>query len=384
MVGADGPRDYLLLFQNNAEIRATGGMPGSWARIHAEDGRIDMVEQGTAGDFPTADEPVVPLTDAEVAVYGEEYGQFFQDPGFAPDFPRAAELWNAHWERRFPGTDLDGVLALDPVGMSYLLTGTGPVKVEGRVLTSENVVEELLSRPYLELDSAAQDAFFEASARAIFEAATGDLASPVNFLEGFQRAASEGRFLVAPFDRTDARRLDDSRVLGGLTGDDGKTPHVDIGVNDATTSKMSYYLRYRATVESVSCEAGRQQLSGRMTLGQTISPSEAAKLPASVTGPGDEVTEPGAQTVLVRIYAPYGGSIDDLMIDGRRVTPSENDIQLDGRQVITVVAQISTRDDVVATWTMESGEGQTADGRVGVTPGVVRGAMDYSFDTSCE
>ena len=323
-------------------------------------------------------------TDAEVAVYGEEYGQFFQDPGFAPDFPRAAEMWNAHWERRFPDIDLDGVLALDPVGMSYLLTGTGPVKVEGRTLTSENVVEELLSRPYLELDPAAQDSFFEASARAIFEAATDELASPVNFLEGFQRAASEGRFLVAPFDRQDAGRLDGSRVLGGLTGDDGKTPHVDIGVNDATTSKMSYYLRYRATVESDSCEGGRQQLSGRMTLSQTISPSEAARLPVSVTGPGDEVTEPGAQTVLVRIYGPHGGSIDDLMIDGRRVTPSEKDIRLDGRQVITVVAQISTRDDVVATWTMESGEGQTADGRVGVTPGIVPGAMDYSFGTACE
>ena len=104
MVGADGERDYLLLFQNNAEIRATGGMPGSWALIHAEDGRLEMAEQGTASDFPTAEEPVVPLTSAEVAVYGEEYGLFFQDPGFAPDFPRGAEMWKAHWERKFPET----------------------------------------------------------------------------------------------------------------------------------------------------------------------------------------------------------------------------------------------------------------------------------------
>ncbi|HEY6934313.1 MAG TPA: DUF4012 domain-containing protein, partial [Marmoricola sp.] len=31
MLGADGPRTWLLLVQNNAEIRATGGMAGSWA-----------------------------------------------------------------------------------------------------------------------------------------------------------------------------------------------------------------------------------------------------------------------------------------------------------------------------------------------------------------
>ena len=54
MLGAERPRDYLLVFQNNAEIRATGGLPGSWALVHAEDGRLSLVEQGTAGAFPHA------------------------------------------------------------------------------------------------------------------------------------------------------------------------------------------------------------------------------------------------------------------------------------------------------------------------------------------
>ncbi|MGH3370707.1 MAG: DUF4012 domain-containing protein, partial [Nocardioidaceae bacterium] len=31
MLGADEPRSYLLLFQNNAEVRATGGIPGAFA-----------------------------------------------------------------------------------------------------------------------------------------------------------------------------------------------------------------------------------------------------------------------------------------------------------------------------------------------------------------
>ena len=52
MVGADGPRDYLLVFQNNAEIRATGGLPGSWALVHAEDGKLGLTKQGTASQFP--------------------------------------------------------------------------------------------------------------------------------------------------------------------------------------------------------------------------------------------------------------------------------------------------------------------------------------------
>ena len=120
-----------------------------------------------------------------------------------------------------------------------------------------------------------------------------------------------------------------------------------------------------------------------MTLSQTVSPGEAAKLPASVTGPGDEVTEPGAQTVLVRIYGPFGGSIDDLMIDGRRTGSTDGSAILKGRPVITVVAQISTRDDVVATWTMESGEGQGGDVKLGVTPSMVPGNSNYILASSC-
>ena len=42
MVGASGPRDYLVVFENNAEIRATGGLPGSWALVHADDGLLTM------------------------------------------------------------------------------------------------------------------------------------------------------------------------------------------------------------------------------------------------------------------------------------------------------------------------------------------------------
>ena len=40
MLGADGPRDYLVLFQNNAEWRSLGGIPGAMALLHTDDGAI--------------------------------------------------------------------------------------------------------------------------------------------------------------------------------------------------------------------------------------------------------------------------------------------------------------------------------------------------------
>lgn len=381
MIGAEGPRDYLLVFQNNAEIRATGGMPGSWALIHAEDGKLSMGQQGTGGSFGVRDSPVLPMSEAERAVYDTVPGIYFQSSNFTPHFPRAAELWAARVEEGIPGTDLDGVIALDPVALSYLLDGTGPIEVADRTLTSDNAVEELLSRPYLELEPIAQDALFANAARAIFEAATGDLVDPIEFVKGLSRAADEGRFLVAPFVEREQRALGSTRVTGALAGDDGATPHVDIGLNDATASKLSFYLRYGAEVRARSCEEGAQELSGSMSLSQSIPPDAAAKLPDSVTGGGRYGNDPGDQLVFVRLYGPFGGTVGDIRMDGKRLTPEV--VDLEGRPVVTLIVQLSTTDDVVINWSMTTAAGQTGDVEVGMTPSVVPGNNDAVVPTAC-
>lgn len=382
MLGADGPRDYLFVFQNNAEIRSTGGLPGSWARIHVDNGALEMREQGSASDF-LADEPVAPLTDEEVAVYDRLPTIFFQDPNFIPDFPRAAELFDAFWRTKYPATALDGVVSLDPVAMSYLMAGTGPIQADGVTLTADNLVDELLSSTYLTIaDPAEQDLHFQRVARAVFEATTRELASPVDFIEGLARAARERRFLVAPFVDDEAARLDGTAVLGQLSGDDGATPHVDIGVNDGTGSKMSYYLRYRASVVARSCEKGVQRLNGSMSLSQTVSESAARGLPDYVTGGSSSGIQAGSQLVTLRIYGPYGGTIENARIDGKQVEP-EYGLSIGGRPVVTLGPLIDSPDPVVVTWEMSSGPGQTADGATGVTPSIVPGTTSSSFESSC-
>ena len=82
-----------------------------------------------------------------------------------------------------------GVISLDVVAMSYLLEGVGPVQVGDVTLTSDNAVEMLLNRPYLELDPARQDAFFALAAKTVFESLTGDVAAPRDFFAGLSRAA---------------------------------------------------------------------------------------------------------------------------------------------------------------------------------------------------
>ncbi len=382
MLGADGPRDYLLVFQNNAEIRATGGLPGSWARVHVDDGRLELAEQGSAADFDVVRGGVAPLSDEELAVYGPPMVQYWQDPGFTPDFPRAAEILRAFWDDEHPDVALDGVLALDPVGTSYLIAGTGPIAVGDVTLTAADVVEQVLSRPYLELAPAEQDAYFEDVAAAVVGAVAGRPASPVDLVSGAARAAREGRLLVAPFVAEDAERLAGTAVLGELSGDDGATPHVDVGLNDNTGAKMSYYLRQDTEVEATACGGSTQKLTGTTTLTQTIPRAEAARLPASVTGGGFYGAAPGTQVVAVRLYGPYGGSIGRVRLDGEDVAV-EQGLTIEGRPVVTVGPELDGSAPVEITWAMTTAAGQDGDAVLRQTPGVEPGGGEQAVPSAC-
>ncbi len=76
MLGGNGKRSYLFLFQNNAEIRATGGIPGAFAIITANDGKVTLGRQGDAGTVGLFEKPPTPLTDQERALFGEDLGRF--------------------------------------------------------------------------------------------------------------------------------------------------------------------------------------------------------------------------------------------------------------------------------------------------------------------
>ena len=69
MLGADGPRTYLLLSLNSAELRSAGGIVGAVAVLHAENGSLDLVEQRTTLAFPATAESVLPLTPDELRVH---------------------------------------------------------------------------------------------------------------------------------------------------------------------------------------------------------------------------------------------------------------------------------------------------------------------------
>ena len=70
VLGADGPRRYLVLVQNNSEPRSLGGLAGSVIELRANRGRIELVGQETGGSFGDFGKSVLPLSKGERALYG--------------------------------------------------------------------------------------------------------------------------------------------------------------------------------------------------------------------------------------------------------------------------------------------------------------------------
>ncbi|MEK7129861.1 MAG: DUF4012 domain-containing protein, partial [Patescibacteria group bacterium] len=125
LAGFDRKKTYLLLFQNSAELRPTGGFIGSIAVI--------SVENGIAADLAVTDvysvdgqlkghvDPPVPVRE----LLAQEHW-YLRDSNWDPDF-RVSGRQAAWFYEKETGVAVDGVIAITTGLVSDLLRATGPL-----------------------------------------------------------------------------------------------------------------------------------------------------------------------------------------------------------------------------------------------------------------
>jgi hypothetical protein len=125
LAGFKEHRTYLILLQNSAELRPTGGFIGSVAVASFEDGRMtDLSVQDVYtydGQLKGHVDPPVPVRE----LLGEEHW-YLRDSNWDPDFPASAS--RAAWfYQKESGTSVDGVLAVNTPFIVSVLKATGPI-----------------------------------------------------------------------------------------------------------------------------------------------------------------------------------------------------------------------------------------------------------------
>ncbi|MGO4784651.1 DUF4012 domain-containing protein [Cryobacterium sp. W22_MBD10_FK3] len=304
MLGAAGPRNYVLLFQNPAELRATGGIAGAVAMLHMESGTMELAQQASSGDFPVYPTPVLTLPTETRGIFGDITGKYIQDVNLTPNFPLSAQLAREMWNREF-GVVADGVISIDPVALSYLLTATGPITLPtGDVLSAENAVQLLLVDAYARYENPAdQDAFFAAAAASVFSAVSGGDVDPVALITALARAGEERRVIVWNADEAEQAVLAGTTLAGGLPLSDADAQRFGLYLNDATGAKMDTYLDVNTTVGQVTCRNDkRPNYAVEVTLTNTAPADAGLSLPQYVTGGGVYGVEPGNVKTIVSVY----------------------------------------------------------------------------------
>ncbi|GAB3069951.1 hypothetical protein GCM10027186_24690 [Micromonospora schwarzwaldensis] len=377
LLGADGPRSYLLVSQNPAELRATGGMFGAYAVLRADGGRIRLAGQGNATDLQYFDPPL--KVDPEMRrLWTDLPGMYPADVNLSPDFPAAAALYREMVRRR-TGTTVDGVLAVDPVMLSYLLNVIGPVGVpDGPALTGSTAVRTLLSDSYRDLGVKAQDEFYTRAASGVFDALFTRTVDPRALLTVISRSIQERRILFWSVRSEEQRALVGTRIAGQLPEQDA-VPTVGVFLNDGSGAKLGYYLRFSATLTVGACQPdGRRELRLRVTVHST---APRSGLTESVTGmalSGDKYT---ART-FVSVHTPSGGAVLAGRLDGRATAMGSG---LDRRRQVAVanveVGPGQTRTLDVTLLTGQNGAG-TAD--LVLTPTVTPWTTQITTAPRCE
>lgn len=319
-LGSDGPQHYLLIFQNNAESRGTGGNPAAIAMLTAENGKISLTQQAASTDFHNArDTPIIPLDPQLEALYGSKIGRWIQDSTLSPDFTDTANIVRAYWAESF-GTPVDAVVSFDPVALSYLLRAIGPVQLPtGDTLTADNAVPLLLSDVYAKYpEGPEQDAFFAAAAKGVFDGLLAAHPDPNVLLAALTQAANEGRLMYAPSSKEQAALLAGTPVGGMMPASNASSTALGVYIDDITEGKLDYYMRMKIAAKSTQCQASATPtFTSTVALTNTLDPAAVADLPVYVSparffAKGDVSTD-------VYLYGPVGSTLTGVTVDGQPV-----------------------------------------------------------------
>lgn len=150
-LGHERNRRYLFLFQNDHELRATGGFISSFALLDISQGQITKLEVPGGGTYDLQGwltEQV--LAPEPLRLVNPHWNA--QDANWWPDFPTSAEKFIWFYEHS-GGPSVDGVIAITPTVVEEFLKQTGPIDMTetyGEKMSAENF------RTFAEAQSAAQ------------------------------------------------------------------------------------------------------------------------------------------------------------------------------------------------------------------------------------
>lgn len=233
-------------------------------------------------------ENALPVTDEEV-LFNQATHEMGSDSGdtlFTPDFRARPGLLSQMWEIKY-GQHVDGVVALDPVFLQYLLGVVGGVELpDGSSIDGTNAARVLMHDVYWNYDPSQQDAIFAAAAGAAFDKVLSGLgdADLQQLMAAVQKGCEEGRFIAWMENGDEEAVVKELGLAAALpdASDTSAAPVAGVYVNNIRGSKLDWFLNKDVTVGTGKRNAdGSWSYPVTVNLSSTMSEEEGG-LPAAL------------------------------------------------------------------------------------------------------
>lgn len=336
LLGADGAKNYLLVFQNNAESVSLGGSAASQTLVKADNGAISIAGQATSASFANGAAVDVPVDQSALDLYSSYLIDHVNTATSRPDFPTAARILKAFWQRDIAPDQIDGVVSVDPIALGRILLATGPIQAGGVELNSDNAVSILLSQvytwwdPYASTEDAlASDAFFASVATAVFDQISTGSFDLKDMAWAINESINQGDIMLWSEDEQVDALISGQRVSGVLPTENADATTVGVFFRDTSASKIDYYMDSAVSLGE-TCDAGTTTFSASAQLTLSIDQESADALPAYVKSAAWGSTKFRTE---VFVYGPPGTTFLDATVEGSEVRPIRTDINDLGRPV---------------------------------------------------
>ncbi len=336
-----GPRTYLVLAANNAEMRDGSGMFLEAGTVTATDGALSFSAFIPTGALYNPD-PTVPLTGDLQRLWGQfTPNQEWRNLSLSPQFPVNAALAAQMWQTQM-SQKVDGVLAIDVDGLRAILGATGPQSSGGQTISVDNVEQVLLKDQYAGLSASGDDrnAARHEELGVLAASVLGAVQQPGVSLAGLGSGiagAGTGRHLLA---WAGDPRIEADWTAAGVGGQVDRSG-ILLGLANTGANKLDPYQQITTTLSTTRAGANT-----KIKVTAKIANQAPPELSDYVAAGDDPSLARGTYVGVATLDVPKAAG--DLRVDRPGVTAQGSDYTSD---VVAVPVTIPPGQTTVVTWT---------------------------------
>ena len=319
-LGDGSDKLYLLAAQNSAEIRASGGFPGSMGTIRIEDGVLTIDDFKTVYDMISVNPPTeAHITDTEYLLFSGSL-DYARDACYIPDFERVGEIWALAYESK-NDEHIDGVISLTPVIIQKVLAYTGAVTLsDGTELNGDNATQMLqkdLYYKYLSNSSSYKvsnaydyvDSLFAETAKIVMGKLVDDF--DINRIADYSKIFTDGgkdRTILMWMEDETAESYVKAAGCSGALNDDPSNPEAGVFFSGANGSKLGWFVSLDTQIgDDVTInDDGSRTYDVTVTVSNDITRDDMYRAGNYIIGNYN-----GQVESYLHLFAPAGGTISD-------------------------------------------------------------------------